>query len=174
MTVSELDSLLVRLSSGDRDSLRCIYDELRNPIFRYVLSMIHDYQSAEDILQDTFLTVMSKADQYRSGSNARAWIYAIARNRCIDVIKDGKRTVPDLDEGYIQLGDSEACIDNDSRLFVSEALDSLETAESQIISLSVLGGMKLPEVSECIGIPYGKVRTMYRKALKKLRKYYND
>jgi RNA polymerase sigma-70 factor (ECF subfamily) len=51
-------------------------------VYREALSMLRDPDEAKDATQDTFIKAMTKLDQYRVGTNFKAWLYTIAVNTC--------------------------------------------------------------------------------------------
>lgn len=57
----ELDDCLENISKGDIQSLECLYNKLKTPVYAFALSMVRSKAAAEDILQDTFIKVYEKA-----------------------------------------------------------------------------------------------------------------
>lgn len=54
MTNKQLDLCICEIATGNREALRQLYDEFKNPIFLFDLSILKNYQAAEDVEQDTF------------------------------------------------------------------------------------------------------------------------
>jgi RNA polymerase sigma factor (sigma-70 family) len=94
MTNKQLDLCICEIATGNREALRQLYDEFKNPIFLFDLSILKNYQAAEDVEQDTFLNIMQSACKYRPGTNAKAWIFSITRNCCSDYLKTNTKYVP--------------------------------------------------------------------------------
>lgn len=74
MTNKQLDLCICEIATGNREALRQLYDEFKNPIFLFDLSILKNYQAAEDVEQDTFLNIMQSACKYRPGTNAFAQV----------------------------------------------------------------------------------------------------
>ena len=91
MTGRQLDLCICEIAAGDRDALSRLYLDMKDPIFRFALSLVRSRQLAEDIEAETFLNIMQSACGYKPGTNARAWIFAIARNCCMDCMKENAR-----------------------------------------------------------------------------------
>jgi len=89
------DSLLSRISSGDRDAWAIVVNRHLPPVTRYATYVLHDMAQAEDIAQETFLRLMKKAADWDSagGATLRTWLFRVALNLCIDH-KRARRTEP--------------------------------------------------------------------------------
>lgn len=123
MTGRQLDLCIKKIANGDKDALRQLYDELKNPIFLFALSLTKSYQSAEDAEQETFLNVMQCAHKYRQGTNAKAWIFGIARNCCVDSFKANAKYVS------LEADTLSSCLTEDNYFERVENAESLYVAE---------------------------------------------
>ena len=68
------DAALRRLAQGDTEALTVIYDRLGRQIYMLAYSILGNVHMAEDIMQDTFLRLLSGVGSYREGTNAKAYI----------------------------------------------------------------------------------------------------
>lgn len=66
-----LDIYIRNIAYGNRESLRALYDEYSRPIFLYALSIVKDHQTAEDVMQETFLNVLKYAASYKRQGSAK-------------------------------------------------------------------------------------------------------
>lgn len=73
MTNKQLDLCICEIATGNREALRQLYDEFKNPIFLFDLSILKNYQAAEDVEQDTFLNIMQSACKYRPGDRIHTY-----------------------------------------------------------------------------------------------------
>lgn len=168
-TSIDLDRCISKISRNDQFALEELYREYKNPIYRFSLMTLGDSGLAEDAMQSTFLKIMSSAGTYKLGTNANAWIFSIARNTCIDIIK--KKLPVSADETEMErLNDSFTMDDAVESIAVKEAVAKLSETEREIISLYLFGGLKQTDIARIMGMPYIKVRSLYGYALKKLRK----
>lgn len=127
---------------------------------------------AEDIVQDVMLTVWRKAhlfDPHRA--QVSAWIYQIARNRQIDVIRKERRPVPE----ELKLPETDE-IDASQILAVEQdaaqlkaALAKLTPDQRAIIEQAYLGELTHQEISAQSGLPLGTVKSRIRLGLERLR-----
>ncbi|MDP4198497.1 MAG: sigma-70 family RNA polymerase sigma factor [Bacteroidota bacterium] len=92
-TASDLD-LLVTATAEPRDRAAAdrafaeLYKRYKNDVYTYCLRMMgRDADRASDLFQDVFIRAYERADQFRSGSNVRGWLYTIARNLCLNALR---------------------------------------------------------------------------------------
>ena len=74
------DALIERIAKGDMDAFRMLYENVSGSIYGFVLSIVKNAYVAEDVLQDTFLTIHQTAGSYKPMGKPMAWILTIARN----------------------------------------------------------------------------------------------
>jgi RNA polymerase sigma-70 factor (ECF subfamily) len=175
MSNAQIDLCINEISNGDRLAVKKLYDEFNKPIFLFALSIVKDFQIAEDVLQETFLNIMASAATYRLGTNPKAWIYSIARNACLLAIKKlHSNILVDLDdiENIAEPISLEDKLTGNS-IDTLEAFNILDDVEKEIVALYVFGKLRQSEVSNVLRMPYIKVRSRYAYAIKKLKKYYS-
>ncbi len=130
---------------------------------------------AEDLAQETLLRLWRKAAQYDPArAGASAWVYAIARNVSVDVVRREGRAAAWLEE---QSGEEELDLDEpEHNLMVAEREDlvrstiaGLPDEQLRVIRLSFFDGLAHSEIAELLGIPLGTVKSRIRLALQRLR-----
>jgi len=130
---------------------------------------------AEDLAQETMLRLWRKAAQYDPGrANASAWVYAIARNVSVDVVRREGRTVAWLEE---QAPAEEENPEEPERLLltaeregvVRSTITTLPVEQLRVIRLSFFDGLAHGEIANVLGIPLGTVKSRIRLALHRLR-----
>lgn len=168
----KLDVLIRNIAGGDRDSFRHLYDLCSRPIFLYALSYTKDYQTAEDVMQETFLSVLKYAATYQKQTSPKSWLYTIARNACVQAVKKAERDVSNIDDHAHSVAHTdEPFADSVTEI---EALKVLSPTETQIVSLHVFAGLRLTEIAGVMELPYGQIRSKYSYAMRKLKQYYNQ
>lgn len=76
------DELLTLAQAGDRAALESLIESIQPSIYRFSLNMCGRADDAEDVLQETLLTVAEKLQDFRGASSFSTWLYAIARSVC--------------------------------------------------------------------------------------------
>lgn len=153
----------------DSSALGDLYVLLSPAVFSFVMSIIHDEEESKDIVQDTFMIVAKKADQYRFGTSVRNWIFEISRNIALARLKKEKDLIS-LDDadpinklGYIDPKDNDVSTWNLAKKILKEE-------DYKILYLYIIGEYKHREIAEILNLPLGTVTWKYKNSLKKLKK----
>ena len=85
-------TLLAGISTGDEVAFRCLFDRYRGRIYTYALRLSENTSLADEVVQDVFLKVWLKRTDLPGVENFNAWLYAIARNRMFDMMKQQARS----------------------------------------------------------------------------------
>ena len=173
------DGLLAdRIAIGDERALAECYDRfggIVNGLARSALGA----PAAEEIVQETFVRVWSRASTYAPEKGSlNAWIMRIARNLIIDELRRRKsrpstrrlawESIEDTEERIASEPDEEVWR-TELRAAVRAACDELSSDQKAVIALAYFGGLTQSEVARELGIPLGTVKTRTRAALFKLR-----
>ncbi len=160
-------------------------DQLQEPLRRFVLGFIRDRHAAEDLVQETFLRVMRNLHRYRGQASLKTWIFAIARNLCLDYLKAAGRsrlrlldaldsTERDLTLMRRAVPDS-LCPDpgrrvdlDENRARVGRALTRLGAEARTLLILRVHLGLSYREIARCCRVAPAGVGTRIARALRGL------
>ena len=157
-----LDNLMKEVTQGSERAFEELYEGMKRGVFALAYSYLRNYEDAEDVLQQTFLTVKRKAYLYRVGTDARAWIFQIAKNAALDELRKRKQRK----EGeLLQEEGVETPV-----VFLDELTARLSEEEREIVIMKAVWGYKHKEIAEEKGLPLGTVTWKYNEAIKKLRK----
>src|SRR4051795_7152941 len=86
-----MDSLLQRARAGDRDAFAELGEPHRRELQVHCYRMLGSLQDAEDALQETLLSAWIGLDGFEGRSSVRTWLYRIATNRCLNVLRSSRR-----------------------------------------------------------------------------------
>jgi len=172
--------LLYRIAqSRDPQAFSALFDAYAPRLKSYMIRQGADPATAEELAQETLLTVWRKAQLYSGEKgSASTWIYTIARNLRIDRIR---RETPwqELPEGH----NEEAADDPPPDEIVSgrerservqDALKTLPAEQYDVVVLSYLDGLSHSEIAERLDLPLGTVKSRMRLAYQKLRESVED
>ncbi|MGB7318951.1 MAG: sigma-70 family RNA polymerase sigma factor [Planktotalea sp.] len=156
----------------DRAAFGALFDYLAPRLKGFVMRNGTGAAQAEEIVQDVMLTVWRKASMFDPHrAQASAWIYQIARNRQIDIIRKENRPVPDEltlnpdtepDASQILAFDQEA-------EQLRAAIDQLHPDQKEMIEKAYIGDLSHQEISAQTGLPLGTVKSRIRLGLNRLR-----
>ena len=173
MNEERLEKAMVALQKGDGNALAEIYQITSKGVFTFVLPILRDYQLAEDVMQDTYVSCYENIASYRPGTNPRNWLLTIAKDTALSKLrKRNKELSFDFDSepnagGVYYLGE----IDSPT---IALANNVLAEDEFNIVMMYAIGGYKHKEIAEFLHMPLGTVTWKYATALKKLRKALAD
>ena len=167
-------ALVVRLGRGDEAALDELYARLGGNVYVIALNLLRSREEAEEVVQDTFLTLSKKAHTYHTPDvSPRAFIYTIARNKARSRLrKRNARPVKadgwDVHEPSSPFAAS-GLSDSVTRLFVRDLLAKLDEEERRLIQAAFFGGYTHAELTELTGLPLGTLKSKLRRALLKLK-----
>ncbi len=172
---SEYDRLLLLMKMGDMEAFRLLYEKTAANVYGYALSILKHTQDAEEVMQDTYLTVWNQVGGYEPDGKPMAWIFTIARNLCYMRLRRQKayagvslEELREQDSGWEPGELCEAIELAPEKQALLEALGALKEEERSLILLHDASGMKHREIAEALNIPVSTVISRYRRALKKL------
>src|ERR1035437_9331750 len=82
-----LESEIAQLRRGDLDALSALLARYQNRLYRYLLRLVREPATAEDLFQQTWLRVAERIRQYDAKRNFEAWLFSVARNLAIDYLR---------------------------------------------------------------------------------------
>lgn len=141
----------------DQELVRQWYEQYKTGIFRYALSILRDNQLAEDVLQETFLRLLSGKLRVKEGKE-QAWLYRVAHNLCVDFLRKRNWETSELQE-----------IAGVDRYAYITMIAPLELVEREIVTLKIVGGLTHKEIAAVLGLSVHAAKKRYERAIKKLR-----
>ncbi|SDF61121.1 RNA polymerase sigma-70 factor, ECF subfamily [Mucilaginibacter pineti] len=149
-----------------------IYNTYYNKIFRVCMGYMNDHDWAQDVTQETFITVWQKLAQFRNEAAIGTWIFRIASNHCLRHLERQNR-IP-KGEMPIQLEDKPVPDTESQMLFLYKCIAELPEIDRIIISLE-LEDIKQAEIAGIVGLSETNIRVkVYRikeKLSQKFKKY---
>lgn len=145
-----------------------LFNEHKKHVFAMAMSILKDYEMAEDVLQEVFIKLYQHM-KHQEISNVKAWLIRVSRNTALDLYRKKKREVTGFEDDYFERVQYLAEDPLDKMVF-RKYLELLDTEERQIVILKDISGMKHREIAQIIELPLGTVIWKYSRALKKLRK----
>ena len=156
---SEIEALLLRLSSGDESAMEPLYTAIRPGVYAYALSLTRSIQDAEDVLHDAFLRICE----------ALPWVLTIARNLALSRLREHGRADMLPYEDWEKLTARLPRVTAEDRLVLYAALYRLTAAERQIVTLHAVSGFLHRECASMLRLPLSTVLSKYNRAIKKLQ-----
>lgn len=181
MDADALNQLLARIALRDRAALRQLYEHTASRLMAVAFRMLGDRAAAEDVLQEVFVNVWTRAAQMPAlRSHPLAWLTSMVRNRSIDLLRQAKPEVPlqwqDADGQEHQhdiasegLTPPEQMLQRQSDDALSKCLDHLEPEPRQAVLLSYYEGLTHFELADRMKRPLGTIKAWVRRSLMRLK-----
>lgn len=181
----DIERLVRHAQDGDRDAFTRLVDIFKTKIYNYVLRMLGDPDTAEDVAQEAFIKAYSSLVDFRGASSFQTWLYRIAGNLAIDTMRRRKYR-----QGHVSLdqpldtGDGEVDREiEDERAGperqlqsaqlkqkVDEAILKLSPKLRTVILLYELQGLSYEDIARVVGAPLGTVKSRLFNAREQLKR----
>ncbi len=178
----EAGGAIERARSGDSDAFRLLVEQHSRAVFRLAFRMTGNEEDAEDVVQETFLRAYRQLDKYEARSSFSTWLYRIASNYSLDLIRmrkrhEGKRERGNAEERDIlqtipvnSPGPDRIVYSNQVQERVNEALNELSAQERTAFVLRHFEGMSIEEIGESLGTGTNATKHSIFRAVQKLRR----
>lgn len=163
--------------SGDREAFSQLFEHFAPRVKSYLLRLGATAEAAEDLAQETLLTVWRRAGSYDPSKAAPStWIFTIARNLRIDLARRDSRPPPepeDADASAAPAPDVAAGAVQDGAR-VRRALEALPREQADVVRLAFFADKPHSEIAGELDLPLGTVKSRLRLAMVRLRAAFED
>ena len=163
-------SLAIALQHGDLDSLAQIMKKYHSPLLRYA-NYLGSGENDEDVVQETFIKVYKNIQGYDPSKSFSSWIYRIAHNTTISMIRKNKFSIPW--EEYLDNFVSQDPIDNIDKDLkkeqVAKCIDKLPLHYKAPLALYYMEDKSYEEIMDILRLPRGTVAARINRAKKQMR-----
>ena len=182
-----LETLIAATALGDHACFAQIYQRTHTHLFGVAVRILGNGPSAEDVLQEAYVSIWKNAGSYRSevgGQNIQAmtWLIAIVRNKALDGYRARARRkeneLPesgDVDEDEVQASGNptpsamQLLEQATEALHIEGCMNTLDGSHRQSLALAYYQGLSHTEVAAQMGAPLGSVKAWIRRGLEKLK-----
>lgn len=159
----------------DRAAFTRLFDHFGPRITGYLLRLGADAALADELTQEVMVTLWRKAEQFdRSKSSVATWLYRIARNRRIDMLRRDRSEPLDSEEAAQVPSEAAAAddaIDSMQREDrVRAAMETLPPEQLTLIRLAFFENLSHSDIAQKLGLPLGTVKSRIRLAFTRLRR----
>jgi RNA polymerase sigma-70 factor (ECF subfamily) len=165
--------LVIRAQNGDRNAFSELVRTHAQGVLNVIYRMCGNMQIAEDAAQETFIQAWLRMQSYRPQASLRNWLYRIAVNTAIDMLRKEKRILPgaveDLSLTDAEPGPEVLVASTERAEFVQKAVLALPDASRAVLVLREYEDLTYQEIAEALDIPIGTVMSRLNYARKLLR-----
>lgn len=171
--------LLDRIKSGDTSAAGELFEKYAPPLLRFTDRLLSDRATAEEVTQEVFVKVISRAHQYDGRAEVSSWLFAIAANACRDRRRRDRRAIVVPLEGLPEPsakgeGTEKRMIDRQQRDAVRRALSRLSEEQREALVLARYHGMPYADIARVLGISVGAVKTRIFRAVETLKAHFTE
>lgn len=163
-TVSHLsdEELMGRFQEGKEAAFVELYDRYNRRLYGYCVKMLKDRVLAEDLFQEVFIRVARKREHFKGG-NFSGWLFAIARNLCLNAIRDGV-VHSSLDEVGAMMAAPDRDLYDETAELLRDAIDKLPVDMKEALVLRVYSGFSYKEIADITDAKLATVKVRIHRA----------
>lgn len=164
------EELLAAVRSGDLRAFDRLYSRYERRLFGYMLRILGNRELAEDLFQDVVLTVLRDRGYDPARGRFSAWLFTVARNRCLQELRKthGRDDKADELPAPRDIGeDPEVSVGR--RRQVRAAMAGLPAAQQHLLLLKEVGDLTYREIADIHGVAEGTIKSRLHAAMKAFR-----
>ena len=158
--------LIARFRAGDMQAVETLFWRYADPVLAYATHLLGNRSDAEEVLSEVFLRAFEGCMGYRAEGTFKAWLFRIARNCCIDRLRQPR--LLRIEDGEGSASGSETA-DIELRIAVQRALKRLPEEYQTVLLLCDVEQFTAKEVAEMLGRSVPSVKGLLYRARKALR-----
>ncbi len=174
------DRLLIwRFKRGSREALRRIYEKYKNDLLKLAVSLVGDVNTAEDVVQDVFVSFAQTGSRIRLAGDLRKYLVTCVANRTRNRRRDqGRHETSGMDEaGWVVCaarGPEHWAVLNEELRALSEAMAQIPYEQREVVSLYMQGDLTFRQIAAIQSASINTVQGRYRYGIAKLRSLLNS
>lgn len=173
MEVAEIDHFKA-LKEGDETAFEMIFKSHYDPLCNYAYTFLLDRDEAEEVVQDTFLTIWEKKEGITIETSLKSYLYRAVRNSCLNAIKHAKVKKKHAEETLFTSNAthesvSQSVISSELDQKIGDALMALPEQCRLVFKMSRFEDLKYAEIAKQLNISVKTVENQIGKALKIMR-----
>lgn len=165
---------ITSFQEGDRQAFKCAFDSLYGPLCLFINRFIHHLPAAEDIVQESFLTLWNHHEEMTSAAHIKSFLYLTSRNTALDYLKHEKIRNSYNEQAIIELSETENftyfVIEEEVEYILLKTQENLPRQCKQIFILAMQGKSN-EDIAKQLDISVNTVKTQKKIAYKKMKQY---
>lgn len=185
--------LVARMCEHDASAFEELSARYRESIYRHVLATVHEHSAAEDIVQEVFLRIWTRAEQWQERGSFKSWLFRIATNLTLNYLRTQRRrrqqpleTAADpFDESdesgipawmveHAHPGPEMLVEQSERNQLLQQLVEELPAEKRAVFRLVHDAEMGTRQVAQTLGIPEGTVKSRLHYATRRLAQQWRD
>lgn len=168
------EELMAQVRSGIGEMLGQLFERYHVPLFNFYLKLTGDRSASEDLVQEVFFRILKYRQSYRPGTPFRAWMYQIARNARLDLLRRRRSETSWEPEMSPAIMPQDAAQQSEETALLHRALMRMPEEKREVLVLSRFQDLKYEEIAQMLGCEAGTVKTRVHRALQELREIFHE
>ena len=153
--------------------------DYKERLYWHIRKIVIEHDDADDVLQNTFIKVFQNIDGFKGNSSIYTWMYKIATNEALNLIKKKSKHYGVSNEEWIETKvsrlESDSYFDGDElSIRLQNAVAKLPEKQRLVFNMKYFDEMKYDNISEILGTSVGGLKASYHHAVKKIKKQINE
>jgi len=162
--------LVRRVLAGQTDDFRVLLDRHQQSIFRFALRLLGSREEAEDVTQEAFLAAFANLAGYDSVRSAfSTWLFTIARNRCINLLKQRRPIALNELDAIADVSPADPIVRQELSRQLDRALAALPVEQRSAFVLAEIEELPYAEIARIERTSFGTVKSRIHRAKQRLQ-----
>ncbi|MBI4667142.1 MAG: sigma-70 family RNA polymerase sigma factor [Nitrospinae bacterium] len=169
--------IVEKARNGDQEAFGVLFEQYKNMVWSVAYRMTYDFDEAEDLAQDVFVSAWKNLGSFRGDSSFSTWLYRITANKSLNHagkrknvrVVPGEETMAKVDEAMFMRNNPQLSIEQmETEKTLAEFLGRLEPERRLAVILRELEGLSYEEIAEATKVPVGTVRSRLARGRREL------
>ncbi|MBD8487762.1 RNA polymerase sigma-70 factor [Echinicola sp. CAU 1574] len=162
--------IIEKLRGGIVSAYREIFDRYYSGLCHFAHKYLGDKDDAEDVVQETFMVLWDKREEFQSLPTVKSFLYTVTKNKCINLlsVSSNRKRILEGDYLFSQQFFEENVVEEEMYRALYKSIEKLPEQSQKIVRLN-LKGMKNQEIADQLGISLNTVKTLKKSAYKAIR-----
>lgn len=176
----QVEDIQAMLTDPDRreEGFRVLMRKYGRPLYWHIRRIVVSHDDAEDVLQDTCVKILNNIDKFRGECQLKVWIYRIATNESLQMLRRHTHFFQSLDSVNEQLLDTletETSMDSDAiEVLFQKALLTLPTQQRIAFNMRYYEDMSYEDIAQVTGKSVGCLKSNYHYASTKVKQFLKE
>ena len=170
--------LLQKVATGDHKAFQILVQRMGGKVFGFCCRLMAERERGEEMTQETWMRVIEKSPTYSPNGSASSWILTIARNLCLNELRDFSKEVLEIESQESNLDKSPADSESAEELLVKfqnqsllrRAIDELPEQQRVVLTIHLVEEISDAEIAQQLNLSISAVKSLLFRARENLSK----
>jgi RNA polymerase sigma factor (sigma-70 family) len=168
------EELMAQVRNGVGEMLGVLFERYHVPLFNFYLKLTGDRTASEDLVQEVFFRILKYRHSYRPETAFRAWMYQIARNARVDLLRKRRPETEYEAEMSPVVAPIDTAQQSQEAQLLHSALMQISEDKREVLVLSRFQDLKYEEIAQMMGCEVATVKTRVHRALQDLKEIFHQ